>query len=102
MCEIEQVVSTKLVELKENIILPSPSKGSINEQLLNGSSNQRLFQRVAQIDQTLAILLVIQLLLFHCYVPTPPYSSKPTSKINSSPPDSYEEEKSLDLSAVYF
>ena len=35
---------------------------------MNGSASQRLFIRFAQLDKNLAILLVLQLLLLHCYV----------------------------------
>ena len=45
-----------------------PSESMSSHQLLNGSASHRLFERVVLFDQTLAVLLVIQLVLFHCYV----------------------------------
>ena len=63
-------VSNKLIELKETIITKSGGpEASVNNELLNGSASHRLFERFAQLDQNLTVLLVLQLLLLHCYVP---------------------------------
>jgi hypothetical protein len=54
----------------------SSGQGSTQTPILNGSASQRLFERIAQLDETLSILLVLQLLLLHCYVPLRLLSSK--------------------------
>lgn len=76
-----KVISLKMEKLKESIVSTNASSENVSDQqILNGSARHRFFMRVKQLDHTLALLLIIQLLLLHCYVKLTLFSTNWTSR----------------------
>lgn len=63
--------------------------------ILNGCSNQQYYLRKRTLEGILSIVLIIQMLLLHCYVTLAPFSSSLIYKLTRQAPTSYAQENSV-------